>query len=138
VASQADLQASAKDASVNAAALPAPTKSAVEARAKSYLEALRLNDWHTAYSMELGRIDGNLTPFSFMRAIRATGVRVLNYEITNVSVGTDGKASVEAKVAYRMPQLFNPYESSLRTDWVLRDGSLYRYDQTMELSGPPE
>jgi len=137
-ASQADKHESAAAAAANAALASALTESAVKARAKSYLEALRLNDWHTAYSMELGRIDGDLTPFSFMQAIRATGVRVLSYEITKVNLGSDGAASVEADVTYRVPQLFNPYKSHLRTDWVLRDGTLYRYDQVTGSPAPPE
>lgn len=102
------------------------TSAQAEARATAYLEALRLNDWQTAYRMHLAALDGNLTPLAFMQQTASTGVKVLSYKITNVTIPQPDKAFVEAAVTYEVPQLFKPYRAPLKTEWVLRDGQLYR------------
>lgn len=113
------------------------TPGQVEARAGGYLEALRLQDWQTVYRMELGSKDGTLSPLAFMQQFANRGAKVLQYEITNVSVGGPGAASADATVTYNLPQLFKPYTAPLHTDWVLRDGQLYRYHPKEPWAGAP-
>jgi hypothetical protein len=106
----------------------------VEARAREYLEALRLNDWQTAYQMHLEAQDGSLSPLAFRRELSRVSPTIEGFKIVDVSISDTGVATVKASVTYRLPQLFKPYTSQLKMEWLLRDGEYFR--RAMERPGP--
>lgn len=118
------LAAGASASSDDSAASSTLTEDDVRERSRAYLEAMRLNDLATAYAMELGAVDGTLTPLLFRQRAVGAGRAVREYEIQTVEVDGD-IAVVEAKVTYRYPQLLKPYETLEQFEWVARDGELY-------------
>ncbi|WP_295402332.1 hypothetical protein [uncultured Thiocystis sp.] len=103
---------------------PDAEQARVEQRVRAYLDALKIQDLHTAYRMESGAVDGTLTADAFFRRFKSSPSVLLNYEIQKVTMESD-KATVEFSGTYQYPQLHEPATMPRRAEWVLIDGEWY-------------
>ena len=67
-------------------------------RVEAYWEALRINDVHTVYYMEMGTVEKRLTP-DVMRALLSPPYRLVDYKVKEVKAsGDEGEAIIEIEL----------------------------------------
>ena len=115
---------------------PNAEQARVEQRVRAYLDALKIQDLHTAYRMESGVLDGTLTADAFHRRFKSTASVLLDYEIQKVTLESD-QATVEFSGTYQYPQLHEPTTMPRRAQWVLIDGEWYHKSGQRQAGAKP-
>lgn len=96
----------------------------VEQRAVHYLEALRVNDFQTAYQMHSGSLDGSLTAYRFYQMLTSSPLKLIDYEIESVRVNKD-EADVRVVRVYDYYQMHHPLRVKRTLNLILVDGQWY-------------
>jgi hypothetical protein len=101
------------------------SRAQLETRADAYFQALKVRDWHTAYRMTFEASEGTLTPFAFWDQVQKSRATLVDYDIAEVTTTSPFEATVQVSATYTLPALLKPYQSTMQTHWVLKEGTWF-------------
>jgi hypothetical protein len=101
-----------------------PDRARLDERVAAYWEAIRIRDLATAYTLELGSLDGTLTADSFRRRSDKNVWDVVEYKTRTVELDGD-EAWLELEIVVRAPQIAKPLKRTRSDRWVFSQGDWY-------------
>ncbi|UHD14531.1 hypothetical protein [Thiocapsa bogorovii] len=102
-----------------------PERARLDERVAAYWDAIRIRDLATAYTLELGSVDGSLTADAFRRRSDKNVWDVVEYKTTAVEIDGD-EARLYLEMVVRAPQIAKPLKRTRSDRWVFSKGDWFR------------